>query len=121
MSLFLDAIKVIENRGWTQGTYADENGCVCLIGACTVAYGSTTGNIDSNNINVLAGKFEKTNYLAILDNILMNTENRTYYPKNSYYTVINWNDEKGRTVEEVKDVLRKAHEYECAQVTATED
>lgn len=33
MSVFLDAIKVLEERGWCQGDYQDEKGRVCLVGA----------------------------------------------------------------------------------------
>lgn len=40
MSIFLDAIKVLEERGWHQGSLGDpDGGPVCLIGALCVASG----------------------------------------------------------------------------------
>lgn len=35
--VLLEAADYLENRGWTRGVYADENGCLCLAGALNLA------------------------------------------------------------------------------------
>lgn len=104
MSVYLKAIEVIETRGWTQGRYQSPAGQVCALGACNLAsnlgergYGDGTERVRFNAL-----------YTAVK---LLTGQS----------SVASFNDQPGRTKEEVINLLRKAHEYECARVAPTED
>ncbi len=73
---------------WTQGQYSKDNDgdgvddCFCILGAFRQCYGDFT----NNKLEKFYHKFEEvTGYLSIVD----------------------WNDEPGRTFEEVKEVINK--------------
>lgn len=78
----LKSAEMIKSCGWTQGEFCSKSG-VCLIGAINRSY-----DRDMHNRTVLLNELEK----IIGDNLL-----------------ICWNDDEGRTAEEVICVLMLAH------------
>lgn len=111
MSVFLKAIDIIEEYGWGQHEYMDEDsdgkyikkGPVCIVGACTLA-----ADIRDSNGEIAPGDFEKSHEHSILENVCESL-------------IIYWNDNPERTKEEVINLLRKAYEYECAHPILIED
>jgi hypothetical protein len=107
MSVFLKAIDLINEHGWTKGKYyrpTDEytarfgkvSAGYCILGACNSAYGKDT-------------EFEKTYEYNILSDVIEYGSVIGY----NYGSVINYNDYVCKNKEDVINTLRKAHEYEC--------
>lgn len=107
-SVFLKAINIINEKGWTQGRYYREYpeettryglqpSGYCLVGACARASHSTVND------------FEKSQEFNLLTKA-----SKGYLP--SWY-----NDIKLRSKDEAIEVLRKAYEYECELANPTAD
>lgn len=109
MSVWSDAIKVIEERGWTQGDYGyygplvvDAGAPVCLVGAIAAATGEYVGDVEQGICKTIPSA-----YLAL--------------PHTSNTSLTIWNDHPSITKEDVIALLRKLHDDECAQVNPTAD
>jgi hypothetical protein len=111
MSVFLKAIDIISEHGWTKGKYyrpTDEDttrfGKVsagyCLIGACAEARNPA----DIDKINNFENSYEYSLLARACNNWLP-----------SHY-----NDRLATTKEDAINVLRKAHEHECELAKQTE-
>lgn len=91
--ILLRAAKLIEQRGWTQGTYEDGDGCLCVLGAIVVAE--------------LGGRTPKDWEAATMDaSAVYRLEDTVQRHANA------WNDKRGRTAEEVIDALIAAAYWE---------
>jgi hypothetical protein len=77
--MLLDAADLIEERGWCQGSYSDQDGRVCAIGAI-----------------VRAGNHQHYRRAEAMMMMVVGM------------SVVGWNDIKGRTKEEVITALRRA-------------
>ncbi len=95
------AAKRVE-RGWCQGVYRDDKGGVCLIGAIALECGRTirqSSYLEPDGWRTVGGKSVHTVEKARQEKAL------------SYLSPDRpdvWNDERGRTQEEVVEVLRHA-------------
>lgn len=109
MSVFLKAIDVLNERGWKDGNgdrevYGISSGPVCIVGACVVAKG-----IDGFGVSI----WERSLEYYLLSKAV------EYFKPGEW--PIRYNDFIAESVEDIIKVLRKAYEYECEQVKATED
>lgn len=95
-SLLLRAADILDERGWTQGDFVAADGCVCALGAVHLASNEIAG------IPCRATFATGDLYEQALDRI---------------YAIVGglgsggiavWNDEDGRTKDEVQDMLRRA-------------
>lgn len=105
MSVFLKAIDVINERGWVKGRYGHIQGPVCLIGACAVAS------------DLEPGKFERS---LAYDALFRATATHAGEKHREYWLPHMYNDASTTTQEDIIDVLREAHAYECERVAQTE-
>lgn len=85
-TILLRAIEILDERGWCQNFFEDEQGRVCTIGA--VAHATRD----------ISGQFDDDKTLEIVRVVSCHLGCVTYI----------WNDHPGRTVEEVKAALREA-------------
>lgn len=86
------AVHVIDTGGWTQGTYFDDDGQRCVIGAMM-------------NVSRWAGNplfWRSVTALATCLNVPTEFDE---YIDDAQSFVIRWNDRPGRTVEQVKEAL----------------
>jgi len=88
--VLLDAADIIERRGWHRGSYESGYGAVCALGAINIA------------ANGAALKFGPSSNDAVV--------RMTHYLVQTGYEdgVHSWNDQPGRTKEEVVAALRAA-------------
>jgi hypothetical protein len=97
------AAEVIDERGWFQGWYADPDGRrVCMLGACAVALGAefeTEGRSNGEPRVVFARDADNTMWHKAWDGLHTKVHKTT-----------KWNDESGRTAEQVKAALLEAAE-----------
>lgn len=107
-----NAYDILESRGWCQGNFAKGDNRVCLDGAVRSA---TLGS--QNNIPILEKwnpqSYEQRDRLEAAQKKLADTieldypvDVRTGVP--SHTKIWCWNDDKSRTVEDVKLILKKA-------------
>lgn len=104
MSVFLRAIDIINERGWTKGAYHRTKEYIsnslgrlspgyCLVGACSEA--ANPGVLEKVNM------FEGSHEYRLL------TQACRYWSPTAY------NDKITTSKDDVIDILRKAYEYEC--------
>lgn len=91
---------------WYQGYYGDGDGNYCAIGHLSVAAGLTPRTIKNsfaseNVFRVYNDDVYKT--LTVVQDVI-----REQYPEHSDGNISSWNDEVGRTEDEVLTVLDKA-------------
>lgn len=80
--VLLDAANLIETRGWHQGSYESKDGCLCIFGAVHQA---------ANH-----GDYEEAWHLL--------------WERTVTDSPIDWNDQPGRTKDEVLALLRETAE-----------
>ena len=97
-ALLLRAAEVIEERGWTQGSYCDGDGGVCAMGAISVGAGYPPESIDGL-ANYVSGK-------AVMKLIKVIDPQGKFVDRIG--SIPDWNDTRGRTKEEVIAALRTA-------------
>lgn len=92
------AADVLEWDGWTQEEYVGPNGCRCIVGAVTKVLGGDDGEMSvpvANKERLFAARRLVATQIG---------DARTDY----WFDVIDWNDEPGRTADEVIVALRAA-------------
>lgn len=96
--VLVSAINVLNIRGWTQGTYTNAVGEVCLLGALNqVCYGDADGTTEDRH----PADHLKYETLKFVESLIYKTA--------SWATsAVTWNDRAGRTKEEVVALLEKA-------------
>lgn len=104
--VLLRAADIIGERGWTQGDYINEAGCVCAVGAIRAAAAEQAG-LD-NFLDVLDGD-------AVLPVGLSDAARRAEllagaHVDDPFGGLVGWNDAEGRTADEVVTILRAAAE-----------
>jgi len=105
MTIWLRAIEILETDGWCRGMYTNDKGEHCIVGALAQANGTPWSNQGEGCIS----SFSKLEVMV----------------SNKLYSIIDtlpsiYNDRPGRTKEDIIKLLKEMHDYECAQVTATE-
>jgi hypothetical protein len=109
--LLARAADIIDRRGWFQGSYADDNGCVCTLGALRVAAANIPADAPYWEVRAAAldlpGRFLGPNFDEV-DKAALALEE--YLDNNGInaYGVSEWNDYIAATKEEVTTVLRAA-------------
>ena len=86
------AVEVIETKGWHQGDFDNDEGCVCVWGAINIAMGgcaSDAGCVGDGDESAL----------HFLGTVLQGNENKYLS------SVVDFNDAPGRTQEEVVAML----------------
>lgn len=94
--VLLGAAQVLETRGWCQKQYVDKRGCCCMSGAMQFAMGFDPRTDDM--------------WRSDMSRIWLEAIAAVESQMGAMDTVIRWNDQQGRTVEEVLSVLEKAAE-----------
>lgn len=102
-ALARQAAAVIEVRGWNQGSFEADSGEVCIRGAFNMAYRTT-----SAGPSCLA---ETTFSLWLKDLGVIQKSSNGYYGNR----LAEWNDEPGRTREEILAYLNKFAEEQDSQ------
>lgn len=97
------AIERLGTDGWTQGRYHDNNGCHCADGALSVAAGLEVPD-GKGGWKYTSGDRDRAPYLAAF-RAACRAAGRAGHPRES---IIDYNDEDGRTQGEVIAVLRDA-------------
>jgi hypothetical protein len=106
VSIYLDAIKVLEKRGWLQGDWTDGpytvppakgDGPVCLLGALAVALDLT----EYRDLQDLA-----TPECQLLGRLADGADDDRY----ALVAAAAWNDDESTTYEDVILLLKRAHE-----------
>ena len=88
----IDALALLRERGWTQGTNVDENGCVCTFGALlnAIAPGATEWPLNSDHdtaVRLLSGRRALENQIG--------------------RRISGWNDETARTQADVEAMYER--------------
>jgi hypothetical protein len=86
------AIRAIEERGHAQGAYQEDDGRVCLKGALRIGAGANAMTTYPDQLNFHQAQ---THVLSLIY---------------GYCTIPGWNDEEGRTADEVLHLLKAARE-----------
>lgn len=87
------AADILITDGWCQGQYSDEQGRVCALGAIGKAIiGNAYGHLTSDAT-------AEARYQAAIGAVAA-------YRADSVYGIPEWNDEPGRTEDDVHDLLR---------------
>lgn len=89
------AIDVLDERGWTQGSYNNEDGC-CAVGALGLA------------ANALPDDIRHSHYMTVRNELYREVSTSVPDGADVGADVIDWNDEPGRTADEVKALFRRA-------------
>lgn len=110
-SLLTRAAAILDERGWTQGFYFNEAGCVCALGAIHAAVAEAAGQDSTDRLRLefphlaitadmqpLADAFLKA--LDAVDAAVPGGKDR--------FSLAEWNDQRGRTKREVQELLRRA-------------
>lgn len=109
MSVYLDAIRVLEERGWAQGHFVDEESAVCLRGAIRLALGGApdpamVGARTPENVYAV-DEAEQRALHVLLDLLAWRAE-----------SVQRYNDDQRTAYEDVVLLLKRAHEAVCEAV-----
>lgn len=110
-ALLTRAADIIEERGWYQGSWAGNDGCVCAWGALNIAIAEAAGLVNDEAAKPPDPDFfpgDLYNAHAEAELVLSRTINRA--ANDTYVGIEKWNDEPGRTKEEVQAMLRRAAE-----------
>lgn len=91
-----DAARLIKKHGWLQGRFANEEGAMCISGACRMA---VTGNPDHG---MLVGQVRNEDATAFHQAILALKE---AVGLKAYDSLPQWNDGPYRTKKEIVEVL----------------
>jgi hypothetical protein len=102
--LLTRAAEILDERGWFQGWYIRDDGCVCAVGAVNLAASEADGNealdLDAesewDNISTSV-RWARENALEALRGAVDGS-------------IVEWNDKPGRTKDEVQAILRRAAE-----------
>lgn len=110
-ALLARAADIIDERGWNQGFYYNDTGCVCVLGAIHAAVAEAAGqDVTEDRL-----KFphlplsEESRPLVQSYNHAVKALSDTVPFGDAFRSAIpDWNDENGRTKEEVQALLRRA-------------
>lgn len=114
MSIYEEALNILEADGWCQGSYTNTAGCHCVVGALYKAEtGKGSPSYAENGKPVLdAAKFlngllrDQGKVMSYEEAIAWSEENPGQeWPATS---IIDWNDHHERTYEEVRKLLEEA-------------
>jgi hypothetical protein len=106
--LLKDAVKAIEERGWTQGMLENSVGNVCSMGAIQIAiYGATVRATMRRNFR-LYSRDAVDKAVAALSTAIGAEGHR----------IVSWNDSPIRTAEEVIEAFNKAIETKVLEPTS---
>lgn len=97
MSVYLDAIRLLERRGWTKGQFETEDHRLCMRGALRVALGGTA---------VPAWNYDELTDVDAAEQQLLHV----LLPVLGVETVTKFNDSPHTTYEDVVLALKRAHE-----------
>lgn len=102
--LLRKAAQVLRERGWCQGDYVDDKGCLCVYGACIVASG-----IEAKPANSIK-RFEDWAIVRKAEDLVAEPLRKAAGVDDSFSrtSVNDWNDDPARTVDEVLDALERA-------------
>jgi len=105
-ALLKRAADIITERGWTQGKYVSKDGCVCALGSVRLA-AAEAAHIVADIEEDPQDYFMRT---RLPDDIrkAWNAAETTLEGLSPYCNVVLWNDEAGRSAEEVQSLLRRA-------------
>lgn len=115
-ALLARAADIIGERGWAQGDYINEAGCVCAVGAIRAAAAEQAG-LD-NFLDVLDGDAvlpvglsdaARRAELLAGDRLVANDDG-SHVGGILFGGLVGWNDAEGRTADEVVTILRAAAE-----------
>jgi len=98
------AYDALEERGWCQGGLTQPDGKLCLEGAFIAA---ANGDVHPSDVAILVAADDRPDVNAAWRKLTQAVKEETGA---AYYGVWAWNDAAGRSVEDVKLVLRKAIE-----------
>ena len=105
--LLTKAADLLVEKGWTRETYQDGNGCMCAVGAITVAAGGSFIYDEDDAPEDFTGPNCDTDPIYAAIEAVENVVNGAVSSRASF-CVVEWNDEQGRTAGEVIDVIRFA-------------
>ena len=104
----------LKNRGWGQGDLMKPNGSVCLLGAIGLASGNVEA-VEQEDHGVFEGEGPAAEAALVVAQALgFRSDDEYYYYDDAWCTpepyavVYNYNDETGRTEDEVLEALDKA-------------
>lgn len=100
------AAAIIGERGHTQGTYIDQHGRVCAIGAIRVATAEAAGVTGATLQVAAAGQLNLADWdtaASAAGHDAVDAAQRT-----AAESILVWNDRPGRTTHEVQALLRRA-------------
>lgn len=96
-----DAMRVLDERGWCQGDWSDDEGRLCMLGALRVAnYGVLTLTVLDQPVESRVGDDEFNAFVLEIG--------ATITRETGHYGIGTWNDEHAEGPEEVKLMLKKA-------------
>ncbi len=102
----------IQQHGWAQGSYRTPDGCCCARGAIAVTRGDYDGCVNADDVDAEKALEELGDYLVEHDLVDVSEDDRGQ----GVCPIITWNDEPGRTADEVIGTLRRvAAEQRTAQ------
>jgi len=112
-ALLKRAADVIDKRGWHQGGYTNDTGCVCTLGALRVAAAGVPDDAPYWDVQSAAldlpGRFDDPDHDEV-DRAAVALED--YFGRHNIlgWDVADWNDNPERTKDEVTAALRAAAE-----------
>jgi hypothetical protein len=111
-ALLARAAEVITERGWYQGSWTNDEGCVCTWGALNVAAAEAAGlDLDAEapkppDPDFFPARLYNVYVAAEMD--LLNAISGGRDDVDGCRGIAEWNDTPGRTQDEVQDLLRCA-------------
>lgn len=107
-SILCGAVDVIREHGWTQRTLGDEAGAVCLIGALNVVVWGVPDLTDGGGSYGFRRRLGDSGYQARWE-LFEAAQGKVVEVLGTWF-IPDWNDDPGRTVEEVIQALQTAGE-----------
>jgi hypothetical protein len=112
-ALLTRAADILDQRGWFQGSYFNDTGCVCVLGAIHAAVAEAAGQDVTEDLL----KFPRLPLTQDMQPLVQSYNHavRALNDEVPFGNVLacaipDWNDENGRTKEEVQAMLRRAAE-----------
>lgn len=95
----------LSQEGWTQGSYRDETGAFCSLGALDYYANRRFGELNYSAVRVLAQAIRNSGWAPVPDN---HDEGVPFAEWSASAVVGRWNDEDGRTWPEVQTMWETA-------------
>jgi hypothetical protein len=108
-SLLTRAADIIEERGWYQGSWTGNGGCVCTWGALNVALAEAADLVDDEAPKPPDPDYVPGDLYNVYASAEMTLANAIIDAScDTGMGIAEWNDAPGRTKSEVQDLLRRA-------------